>query len=519
MKIKLKLKKPKFRLVLKKPKFKLKLKTPEEIDVNNLLVATQNREGFIPRKHLESLYVQTYSQLKEFIRRKVLVENRIDILANYVLEYDIAPHHDKMWKFLNTGEDGIDRKRALVLAPRGGGKTWMCTYAQVIFWILKDPNEKILITSDTQLQSEGFLRVIKGHLEDPLLVDIFGLQKGTKWDTREINVNKRTIKANESTVSCIGAGGGLTGKHYTKIVADDLVDEENSRTQHQRDMLWTWFYKTLYNATEDGFTLFVIGTLYHWDDLYCRLRKAEFKDNDLRIPALTQSVDAITEENPDGYISFWPSKFTIDALLKKRKNLGIHWYTQMQNEVDQEVGEYFNPAWISIEKKYPLDAQIWQGVDLAVSQKDSAAFFAHVTLAVTREKPKHYYLIDCIRTRLTSKRQTEVIDDRFKTFDPIRVGIEGNAYQAVKEQDVKERNADVRTKLVYSLKDKMSEALKFQPLVEEGRFHVIESTEWVRDLLATYPSKESLDVMDAIILAWKISRLRRKKKRREPGVI
>jgi len=496
----------------------------EEEDVLGMVKNNgQRRRGFIPRKYIEQLYAQNFSALKEMIRRKVLEENRVDILANYVLGYEIADHHDRMWKFFNRpGHPDGPRRRGILLAPRGSGKTHILNYSQIVCWILQDPNERILITSDTQLQAEAFLRVIKAHLEDPFLVAIFGQQRGAKWDTREINVAARTCKANESTVTCIGCGGGLTSKHFTKIIVDDLVDEENSRTQHQRDLADTWVHKTLYNAVEKDVIIWFIGTYYHWDDIYRRLsKKHEYKEHILRVPALTYHEELVTEDNPEGALSYWPSHYPTKELLAKKRELGIHWYTQMQMEIDREIGEYFNPNWISIETDYPRkNIRIWQGVDLQVSKSESSAFFAHSTIVETQTKPKHFYIVDAIRSKPTAKRQTEIIVNQHNDWDPIKVAIEGNAFQAIKEQEVKELDEDVRVKLLYTDKDKITEAMKLQPSFEDGRWHVLTTTEWVRDLLATFPSKESLDVFDSINLAYKVSRSkRRRRRRREPGLI
>lgn len=493
------------------------IKDAEAGHIKSKFIKINYERGFVPRAASEELYKQNWEIQKELIRRKVINENRVDILAFYVLGYIVAEHHDRMSRFIYRKNSD----RALILGPRGGGKTHLCTYSPIVLEILKNPNIRILITSNTQGQAEAFLRVVKGQLQNPLLVDIFGPQKGNKWDTREINVAGRTITSKESTVTCIGLGGGMTSKHFDLVWVEDLVDIEGSRTQTQRDYCYDWFYKTLCNAIEDWTKIYMIGTLYHPDDLYCRVVKqgAEFEHDLLRISALTQSKDAITKDNPEGYVSYWPGRKSVKALLKIKKYSGIHWYTQYQNEVDMEVGEYFQPEWFKPATP-PEDLKIYQGVDLAVCRTKKSAAFAHVTIGVTRTTPKHYFLIDAYNGLLTSKRQTEMMVNKFNDYDPIKLGIEGNAYQATKEQDLKNIDEDIRTQLIFTDKDKLTNALKFQPIVEDGRFHIPPHLEWVKDLLTVFPAKEARDIFDAIYIMYRASRKNaRKQREKEPGLM
>lgn len=510
-------------------KFKLKEKSVDKL-INNVIVYNRKtnpsqknigkfkiKNGKITRKQAEETYRRNWEIQKELIRRKVLDEGRLDILAHYVLGYIVAPHHLIMANFIQRpGKD-----RALILGPRGSGKTHICTYVPIVYEVLKNPNIRILITSNTQKQAEAFLRVIKDHLENPLLVEIFGIQRGDKWDTTEINVINRTVVSKESTVTCIGLSGGMTSKHFDKIWVEDLVDEESSRTQKQRDYADTWFYKTLYNAKEDWTSFIIVGTLYHWDDLYCRLVKQgkEFEHDLLRIPALTQSDEAVTENNPEGYISYWPDRKPVEVLLNLKKFLGIHWYTQQMNIVDMEIGEYFQPEWFKVGKPQP-DMRKFQGVDLSVGRTKTSAKFAHATIAVSATKPRIYYLVDAYNGRLTSAKQNNMMINKYNEYDPLRLGIEGNAYQGIKEQDLKEIDDEMRIKLIFTQKDKLTNALKFQPIVEGGRFYIPEHLEWVKDLFVTFPNVESLDMFDAIYIAYLTSRKGiRKVRKKEPGVL
>ncbi|KPJ60609.1 MAG: hypothetical protein AMJ46_06365 [Latescibacteria bacterium DG_63] len=90
----------------------------------------------------------------------------------------------------------------------------MLAITRAVHEIVKDPNVRILIASNTQLQAEVFLREIKFHSgHNPLLTHYFGsFFSPDKWDVREIVVAPRTSSAKESTVTCVGVGGPVAGR-------------------------------------------------------------------------------------------------------------------------------------------------------------------------------------------------------------------------------------------------------------------------------------------------------------------
>ena len=236
------------------------LPSKEQLEAELAEIREQSKRAIrkTPKDKLINIFEFQENTYNELVRRKVLFEGRIDILATEVLGYKYEDFHREMSEFQNKGiyEAGnLVRKenRSLIMAPRGGGKSHILTYVQTLYEVLVNPNIRILITSNTQGQSESFLRTLSQHLTDNgTLIKIFGHQKHAtlKWDTREINLAGRTRKGRESTIMCIGLGGGVTGLHFDLIIGDDLVDEENARTKHQRDYVFTWFYKTLYPTLE-----------------------------------------------------------------------------------------------------------------------------------------------------------------------------------------------------------------------------------------------------------------------------
>lgn len=81
-------------------------------------------------------------------------------------------------------------------------------------------------------------------------------------------MSSRRRIAKEATVTAMGVGGPIISKHYDTIILDDIIDEENARTQEQREKMRVWYYKSLLPCLEPEGEIHILGTRYHPYDLY-----------------------------------------------------------------------------------------------------------------------------------------------------------------------------------------------------------------------------------------------------------
>lgn len=159
------------------------------------------------------------NEYRSFLRKAISEDRRIDLLLTEVLGYELRPFHEEMLIAQEQTAKIGEYFWAMILGYRGSGKSTVSTVGRVIFEILCNPNIRILIASNTGLQSEVFLREIKAHFEqNQRIIDIFGNWMGHKWDSKEITVNTRTAMHRESTVTCIGVGGATASRHYDLIL-------------------------------------------------------------------------------------------------------------------------------------------------------------------------------------------------------------------------------------------------------------------------------------------------------------
>lgn len=479
-----------------------------------------------------------YQQIRkrEILKKLILEHDRIDLLMTEVLGYEMRDFHDLLYQHnKHCGKKLEKQKWHLALAPRGVGKSTILTVGKTILRILQNPNIRILIASKTDENSVGFLNEIKQKLESKKLTDIFGPQKGTIWNTGEITVGPRTSTAKEFTVHTVGIGGALASKHFDLILADDLVDEENSKTEAQRAKIVTWFFKILDPTLEPHGEMSVIGTRYHPDDLYGYLIDRMFtvrkkgkvkKKYYIRIPALIKKnkfrAGCPTHER---YISIWPEKFTVKFLLKKRSSQGtIIFNSQMQNDVEAMKGKIFKVDWFQWYKPEEInikELRIFQGVDLAIKQKDNADKFAHVTIGV-HPKTLNVYVLSYYNQVTHYTKQKQLILNRFNSFDPIRVAIEANGYQSALLQDMKSdtKLAKIRAVPIFTDTDKTMRAWKLSAYFERGQVFLAEGMNELQEHLLKMPDGRYKDLFDALDIAINAAFGKQKKVRQnEPGLM
>ncbi|GAB4337126.1 MAG: hypothetical protein Kow0099_10450 [Candidatus Abyssubacteria bacterium] len=404
--------------------------------------------------------------------------------AANLLGYETAAVHRRM-----AASVGADR--SLTLAPRGFGKSTLLSIVRCVFEIARNPDIRILLASNTQPQAEGFIREIRGHLErNSLFRAAFGDFIGPKWTDKELIVRPRTRIAKEPTIYATGVGGAVISRHFDLIICDDIVDEENSRTEFQRERLTTWFFKVLLPCLEPHGQLALVGTRYHYRDLYGHLLESGFAPSTI--------IRAIR----DGQ-SAWPEKFPLTRLEQIRRDAGtIIFNAQYQNDTEAMKGAVFKEEWLRFCDQPPGSLRIYQGVDLSVGMGAMSDFFAIVTIGL--DAWGNIYVLDCYQARLSFRQQSAAIIDRFMRFNPIRVAIESNAYQAVQADFLRDLGLPRITK-AYVATDKLTRAWKLSALFEDGRVYLPPSMRELTEQLLAFPQCDHDDLIDALDLAVSIA--------------
>ena len=470
------------------------------------------KEEGITRDELTQRWIQAREAQNEWLRRQVIDYDRVDILAEELLNYQLQPFHKLMLHY------SLRHPISLQLAFRGAGKTTSVEIVRIIHDIVKDKDVRILIVSKTQGFATDILREVKQHLEEnERFREVFGDLVGEgKWTDTEITVKGRSKPMKESTVTCVGIGGQLIGKHFDRVYGDDLVDEDNSRTENGRNGTKTWYYKVMHPTMEPHCELHLFGTRYHFSDLYGWLIDNEMADCHQIIPALDEQGR-----------SPWPEKYPSSFFRTKRDNLGLVIFnSQFQCDTEAMRGEIFELDWMGEPcslSDVPAKARYYAGIDLAIKTTEAHDLFAMCGIAV---HGPDIWVVSLFAGHLTFSQQTTKIREWWETgmggvCDKRRIvsfGIETNAYQDAQYQRLKEQYPDMVMKPITTLKDKVTRAHRLAGRFQEGRVHICKSV-WnlLVDHLLQFPGGRYKDVFDALDLA--VTTAYKKRRSRRSGEV
>jgi phage terminase large subunit-like protein len=468
------------------------------------------------RSELLEYYGFSKTLYNQWLKKQILENNRIDLLASEILDYIIKPFHLSMMQFQFLHPDNLQ------LVYRGSGKTSICTICKSVHLLLKDPNLRILIASKTTGNAESFLKEIKAHFEkNEKLIEIFGpyYDKNRKWDNREIEIAQRTKITKESTITCIGVDGTIVSKHYDIIFSDDLVDQNNSLTEYMREKTKDFYYSAILPTLEPPDPNVPHrgehhrqGTRFHYNDLYGHLIENELKDHYQRIMGINKEGKTV-----------WPEKHPPEWFEKQRKELGIiRFNAQYLCDAEAMKGKIFKYDDCQLIKRedLPKDLSYYMGVDLAIGEKEQNDNFVIVVIG---KKEEYYYIVDFYEGQIRFSDQTRKIRDYYKRYDPIKAHIETNAYQEAQYQNLKDKYPDMRLKPKKQNKDKVSRAWKRSAEFDDKRVFVLDipkSHQIIEHLVLFPDGPGSKDFFDAMDLAFSASKAKRRKRRNyEPGLL
>lgn len=186
----------------------------------------------------------------------------------YLLAKNLLGFTDLTWfthgKMIEAIEEDTDRK--CIVMPRGTFKSSICSVAAPIWWLIRDPNERVFLDSEVYTNSKNFLREIKGHVTGERFKSLFGSWKSGNWNEAEITIAPRRKVYKEASITCGGIGTVKVGQHYSKIIGDDYNSGNNSATGDARQKIIT-HYKMNTAILDPGGVYMIVGTRYAIDDI------------------------------------------------------------------------------------------------------------------------------------------------------------------------------------------------------------------------------------------------------------
>lgn len=352
---------------------------------------------------------------------------------NHYLTYSTARFQKEM---MAIAEDE-KIKLAIVVAFRGSAKSTIYTLATILWAILgKQQRKFIVILSQTQNQARQHLLNIKRELEsNDLLRSDLGPFKDESdyWGSLALYIPKYNAR-----IIAASSEQSIRGLRHLKyrpdlIIADDVEDSMSVKTKEGRDKVYDWFTGDIIPGGDMDTKIIVVGNLLHEDSLLMRLRQGI---TDKKLNGIFRVYPLLNEAG----IILWPGKFpnqeAVEAAKMKIGNERI-WLKEYLLKIVPDEDQVIYPEWIQGYTNMPRNEYLLYtatGIDLAISQKDTADYTAMVSARIYRidDTLKIYILPNPINERITFPQTVERIKylkDSISNGYSIKLFVEKVGYQ------------------------------------------------------------------------------------------
>lgn len=385
------------------------------VDVPDIVLDLWN----MTREEAEAFYVEAFDQDARETNHQTLrwlARNDRYFLLTVVLHRADARRD---WLYDRCREVEADPNDHIDLWAREHYKSTIITFAGIIQEILKDPEVTVGIFAHNRPAAKAFLRQIKEEFENnDFLITLFPdicypdpRKQAPKWSVDDGIIVKRKGNPKESTVEAWGLVDGMpTGKHFKKLVYDDVVTEK-SVTGPDMIKKTTEMFELSDNLGSDGGTVWMIGTRYHFADTYgVILGRGLFKE---RRHAATDNGDF------DGKPIFFSQEYWNRKVSTQSRPI-----LAAQHLLNPLAGSEatFDVRWLKFYNVRPRRLMVYILVD---PSKGSNATSDNTAIAVIGiDTGGNKYLLDGWRHQMGLARRWQIVRDQWRRWTQM-TGIDG----------------------------------------------------------------------------------------------
>lgn len=339
---------------------------------------------------------------------------------NHYVTYKAADfHHD----LFNLSEDENVELLA-IMAFRGSGKSTIFTLSYPLWAVVGRQKKKfVVIVGRTQRQAKQLLDNIKRELENnELLRNDLGPfeEQSDEWGSYSLVLPWYGAKV--MSVSMEQTIRGMRHMQYRPdlIICDDIEDLDSVKTKEGRDKVRNWITGEVMPSGDKQTRIIFIGNLLHEDCLLVNLV------NKIKMGQLIGVYRFIPIMDNDEKI-MWPGKFGDKKELEKEKRKIANetsWLREYELRIVPDDIQVIHGEWIKYYDLPPSNGnsdyrKTATGVDLAISQKDSADYTAFVSARIYGwdENLRIYILPNPVNKRMTHYETLETLKHLYKTLE------------------------------------------------------------------------------------------------------
>lgn len=300
-----------------------------------------------------------------------------------------------------------DIKNLFIVAFRGSAKSTIFTTSYPVWSILGEQQKKfVLILCQTQAQAKQHMMNLRRELENNQLLknDLGPFQEeNNEWGSSSLVFS--SLNARITAVSSEQSIRGLRHNQHRPdlIIADDVEDMASTRTHEGRQKTYNWLMGEVIPAGDRNTRLIVVGNLLHQDSLLMHLKR-DMDEGQLN--AVFKAYPLIDKDGRVAWLGKYPNS---QALAEEKSRCGneFAWQREYLLHIVPDEDQVIDPKWIKYYDEIPTNRDsyhgVFVGIDLAISQRDTADYTAMVSAVISGHEDKFcvYILPNIINRRMS----------------------------------------------------------------------------------------------------------------------
>jgi predicted phage terminase large subunit-like protein len=395
-------------------------------------------------------------------------------------------------------------KRRLGLKPRGTYKTSLYTISYPLWRLINNPDLRIAICSGNLENAVNSLQNIKRHITyNQKFINLFGnlYDKDLPWTQTGIMIKgRKDFNKKENSLTAIGFGTQMTGKHFDLIIADDIVNNDDRESPTIRKKKQRWF-EDLISILEPEGEVLIIGTRWHFDDFYNYL----INDLNKRLPENEKyDIEVETAINEKGEANF-PEILTLEKLESLKLEKGpVEFNSQYLNSpiasgtqiFCEEDFKYFNTD------SLPKDIQCIAYLDPSMGKNYESDYSALIIGFIDNEKCLN--IMDALIVKTLPDSIIEMVFSYCRKYNITIIGVESNSFQEyfANELSAKSGKLNLRIEKIKHYTNKQIRIQSIQPAIKNGKIRFRKDMQryypLLREQLLLYPLAKNDDAPDAL---------------------
>lgn len=203
-------------------------------------------------------------------------------------------------------------------AHRGSYKSTAITAIGTVRWLLFHPDDRVCIIRKTFTDAAEVVATVAKIMEMPEIRELFRFAHGEYPDFRiyrkeKIEFSFKKTNTPEGSVEPKGLDAGLTGKHYDRIICDDITTLKDRISRAERERTKEIFREIATNIIDPGKPVSLVGTPWHKEDVWSSWEEAK---NPLKRFSIYECNVLTPQEVEDKRRTTTPSLFAANYELK-----------------------------------------------------------------------------------------------------------------------------------------------------------------------------------------------------------